>query len=76
MLNSRGEVVSVLSRIITTANLTSDGSHHWGGIDVPAWWGDDVTSDLCDAYRDGGIPGCDGPSGHKLVKVAVLVTLK
>ena len=39
MLNSRGEVVSVLSRIITTANLTSDGSHHWGGIDVPAWWG-------------------------------------
>jgi hypothetical protein len=76
VLNGSGEVVSVLSRIITTANLTSDGRHHWGGIDLPAWWGADITSDLCDAYPEGGIPDCDGASDRKSAKVAVPVTLK
>jgi hypothetical protein len=76
VLNASGEVVSVLSRIITTANLTADGSHHWGGIDLPAWWGADITSDLCTAYPDGGIPGCDGTTNSKPVKVIVPVSLK
>jgi V8-like Glu-specific endopeptidase len=75
-LNSRGEVVSVLSRIITTANLTSDGRHHYGGIDLPAWCGPDISSDLCAAYPNGGIPGCDGTTTGKAVKVIVPVSLK
>jgi hypothetical protein len=75
VLNSRGEVVSVLSRIVTTANLTPDGKHRYGGIDLPAWWGD-VESDLCDAYPAGGIPGCDGTSTRKPAKVVVPVTLE
>jgi hypothetical protein len=71
VLNGRGEVVSVLSRAITTANLTADGRHHYGGIDLPAWWGADITNDLCSAYPDGGIPGCDAGSTPEPVKLAV-----
>ena len=76
MLNSHGEFVGVLSRIITTANLTSDGRHHYGGIDLPAGWGADITSDLCEAYPDGGVPDCDRASAHEPAKVAVHVTLR
>lgn len=76
VLNDRGEVVSVLSRIVTWANLTADGKHRYGGIDLPAWWGDDVSSDLCVAYPKGGIPDCDQPITRKPVRVIVPVTLK
>jgi hypothetical protein len=76
ILNDRGEIVSVLSRIVVTANLTPDGKHRNGGIDIPRWWGDDaVTSDLCRTYPEGGIPDCDGTK-NKPVKVPVRVALK
>ena len=76
ILNDRGEVVSVLSRIVITANLTPDGKHHNGGIDIPGWWGNGVTSDLCRSYPAGGIPDCDGTTSRKPVKLPVRVALK
>lgn len=76
ILNDRGEVISVLSRIIITANLTPDGKHRNGGIDITRWWGHDaVFDDLCRTYPDGGVPGCDGPNDNKPVKVPIRVTL-
>jgi hypothetical protein len=75
LLNDRGEVVSVLSRIVVPANLTPDGKHHNGGIDLAGWWGNDaVRSDLCRTYPRGGIAGCDATSSEP-VKVPVRVAL-
>lgn len=58
-LNDRGEVVTVASGPIVWANLSSDGRHRHGGIDLPLWWGESIRADLCQAHPDGGIPGCD-----------------
>jgi hypothetical protein len=76
LLNERGEVVSVLARIVTTANLTPDGRHHHGGIDIPTWWGEAVKSDLCRAHPEGGIPDCDTVAGSEPVKTPVRVKLQ
>lgn len=59
-LNDRGEVVTITSGPIVWANLSSDGRHRHGGIDMPLWWGEQLQADLCRAHPDGGIPGCDG----------------
>jgi hypothetical protein len=61
---------------VVTANLTPDGKHRNGGIDIPRWWGDGVTSDLCRAFPAGGIADCDGTTSRRPVKVPVRVALK
>ncbi|MGH3030119.1 MAG: trypsin-like serine peptidase [Gaiellaceae bacterium] len=71
IVNDRGEVVSVVSGIVIYANLTNDGTHRGGGIDIPLWWGESVRNDLCRAHPDGGIPGCDPGSVDEATKAAV-----
>ncbi len=75
IVNDRGEVVSVLSRTVITANLTADGSARYGGVDIARWWGDAVRSDLCRAYPDGGIPDCDSAT-NEAKKAPIDVSLK
>jgi S1-C subfamily serine protease len=75
MLNDRGEVVSVVSGIVVWANLSSDGRHRSGGIDLPVWWGESMRSDLCRAHPDGGIPGCDPNAEGEWGRVPVTLRL-
>jgi S1-C subfamily serine protease len=60
IVDENGDVVSVVSRIVIWANLSPDGKHHHGGIDLWRWWGESIRTDLCGAYPDGGVPGCAG----------------
>lgn len=71
ILNDRGEVLSVVSRLVVWPNLSPDGIGRSGGIDIPRWWGESVHGDLCRTYPDGGIPDCDGAAAGEHGKVAV-----
>ena len=71
IINDRGEVVSVVSRIVISGSLTSDGSNRHGGVDIRRWWGDNALSDLCLTYPDGGLPNCVGSSSGTTTKVPI-----
>jgi Trypsin-like peptidase domain len=73
IINDAGEVLSVFSRAVITANLTRDRRHRLGGIDLPRWWRDDAYPDLCRAHPDGGIPDCDLSSTSRPGKVPVVL---
>ena len=71
IFNDRGQVVSVVSRIVISGSLTSDGSNRNGGVDIRRWWGDNALSDLCLTYPDGGLPKCDDPNGGTTTKIPI-----
>jgi serine protease Do len=63
IINNRGQLLSVLQRIVITANLSAEGIHLPGGPDLVRWWGRSALPDLCRAYPSGGIPSCPDTSG-------------
>jgi len=71
IINERGEVVSVVSRIVISGSLTKDGSNRHGGVDLRGWWGDNVLKDLCLSYPDAGLPDCDGADSGSPTKIAI-----
>ena len=73
IFTERGEVVSVVSRIVVSGSLTLDKSSKSGGIDLPRWWGPDVIADLCRVYGDDDIPQCEEPSGAPTAKRSVVL---
>ncbi len=73
IFNDRGEVVSVVSRIVISGSLTPDTSNRHGGIDLPRWWGPDALADLCRVYGDGGIPNCGDQARSNASKASVVL---
>jgi S1-C subfamily serine protease len=74
IVDSRGQALGVVQRIVVYANLTTDGTTLWGGIDLARWWGASARTDLCRAYPDGGIPDCDPSKVGPTTKLAIPLT--
>ena len=73
LFNNRGEVLSVVSRVVISGSLTLDKNSRHGGVDIPRWWGLDALLDLCATYPDGAIPDCDERDGTAARKTSVLL---
>jgi Trypsin-like peptidase domain len=71
IFNDRGEILSVVSRIVISGSLTADKSNRNGGVDLPRWWGEDALPDLCSTHPNGGLPGCGEHRGGPTVKRSV-----
>ena len=59
LVNDRGDVVGILQRGYGSTDIL--GQRTAGlivGIDLPSWWNGKTEKNLCDVYKDGGIPGC------------------
>lgn len=76
IFTDKGEVISVVSRIVISGSLTLDKSSRSGGIDLPRWWGPDVLGDLCRIYGDGGIPDCADAGETTTAKTSVVLLPK
>lgn len=73
IFTERGEVVSVVSRIVVSGSLTLDKNSKSGGIDLPRWWGPDVLADLCRVYGDDEIARCEEDAGTPTTKRSVVL---
>lgn len=73
IFDERGDVLSVVSRIVISGSLTADKSSRPGGVDIPRWWGPDLLPDLCRAYPDSGVPDCGDGSDAPAAKASVLL---
>jgi hypothetical protein len=73
IFTDRGEVVSVVSRIVVSGSLTADKSSKSGGIDLPRWWGPDVLADLCRVYGADEIAQCEEEKGAPTAKRSVVL---
>lgn len=82
IFNGRGEVLSVVSRLVIAGNVTADESNrcrrygvcsNWGGVDLPRWWRDGALPDLCSTYPRGGVPNCGegGDAGRTKVSIEI-----
>lgn len=74
VINHKGEVVSLVSRVFPVTNPNYDGPNLEGGIDFVRWWGNAIKSDLCRAHSDTGIPHCPGNTTKSLTKTPVEVS--
>lgn len=72
MINSKGEAVGILSRLLPVANPNTQGPNQNGGIDLARWWGKAAKHDLCIAHPTAGVPGCnEATASAALVKVPI-----
>lgn len=71
IFNDRGQVVSVVSRIVVSGSLTKDGNNRSGGVDLRRWWGDNALRDLCLIYPNHGLPDCDDSSSGTTTKIPI-----
>jgi hypothetical protein len=63
LLDPKGEVVGILQR-----GFVQDDAGEVAGINLARWWGPGIVRDLCHAYPQGRIPGCQGVASPNCAK--------